>query len=73
MKKSNNPLAVEDRQNMSIEHNNKLWVTLSEAIIENYVQRSLAGYHHDVIFDLQQNVFISETVYDRRKISTEHN
>jgi len=30
MKKSNNLYAVEDRQNMSIDHDYKLWVTLSE-------------------------------------------
>ena len=39
MKKSNNSLAVEDRQIMSIEHNYKLGVTPSESITENYVRR----------------------------------
>ena len=41
MKKSNNSLAVEDRQNMSIEHEYKLGVTLSESVMENFVQHPL--------------------------------
>ena len=32
----------EDGQNMSIEHEYKLWITLSESVIENFVQRPLA-------------------------------
>ena len=42
MKKANDSLAVEDRQNMSMEHDYKLGVTLSESVIENFVRRPLA-------------------------------
>ena len=43
MKKSNNSEAVEDRRNMSMEHEYKLGVTLPDSIIENHAQRPLVG------------------------------
>jgi len=41
MKRSNNFLAVEVRQKMSMEHDYKLGVNLSESVIENSVWRPL--------------------------------
>ena len=55
-----------------MKHDYKFGLTLSESIIENYVQRPLAGYHHDVISGLQENVIISETVHDRGEVTIEH-
>ena len=46
-------------------------VTLSEYVIRNSVQRPLADIHHDVS-SLQKNIFISETVHDKGKVSVEH-
>ena len=63
---------VEDRQNMSIEHDYMLRVTLPKSIIENYVRRPLTGYHHDVVSGLQENIIISEMVHDRNKVTIEH-
>ena len=42
MEKSSNSLAVEDKQNMSMEHVYKIGVTLSESVIGNYVRRPLS-------------------------------
>ena len=71
MKKANNLLAVEDRQNMSMEHEYRLGVTLSESIIENYARRPLAGYHNDVISGFQENVISSEKVHERYEVTME--
>ena len=40
-KRSNNSWAVEDKQNMSMEHGYKLGVTLSESVNRNFVRRPL--------------------------------
>ena len=68
MKKSNSLKMVEDRQIMSLEHEDKLGITLSESVIENHVRRPLAGYHHDVIPGLQGNDITSATVHGRIKL-----
>ena len=56
---------------MSMKHDYKLEVTLSESTIENCVQLPPAGCHHDVISGLHENIIFSATVHGRGKVSTE--
>ena len=73
MKKSNNLLAVEDRQQMSLEHYSELGVTLSESMIENQSTAPPSDDFTMTSFPIYIKPIVSEMVYDRRKISMEPN
>jgi len=48
-----------------------LLTTDSNSVIENFTQPPVADY--DIIFGLQGNLIILETVYDKQKLSMELN
>ena len=70
-KRSNNSYAVEDKRNVSITHEHKLGVTLSESVIGNYVWRPQRIYGYEVISGLQEIIIISETMHDRCEVTIE--
>ena len=56
-------------QNLSRKHGYKLWVTFQNPSSKTMQGAPQWGYYHDVIYGLQENGIISETVHDRGKIA----